>query len=114
MNNLCSGLMLVAVLCAGCGPQVKPQPFDPLGAVEPSAQDKIKNALEKAGVTKEVAAIVEMDDAWMVTLRTPQDPKAADGQAERGIPEKATVNKSTFEVKVLNPGGLGGRQAPPN
>jgi len=105
MKRICTASIFAAILGVGCGPQVTPQQFDPMGAVEPSAQDKIKNALIKAGVTKEIAAIYEMDNEWMVTLRSPPKPDAGDSQTERGIPEKATVNKSTLEVKLLNPGG---------
>ena len=103
MNRFCISFAAATVLCIGCGPEVRPQQFDPLGGVQTASQDKIKEALKKAGITKEVAAINDMENEWLVTLRN--EKKAGDDATTRPIPERATVNKSTFEVKIMNPGG---------
>ena len=61
----------IALLCAslGCGPEVKQTPTDPKGAASEGDQDKISAALKKAGITKEIGAINDAGDEWLVTLK---------------------------------------------
>jgi len=102
MTRLFAATAALALIAGGCGPKVEPEKFDPMGSVESTTQNQIKEALKKAGVNKDVTAIIDMDQEWMVTLR----PEARETDPDsRPIPERATVNKSTFAVKVLNPGG---------
>lgn len=101
----------IALVGVGCGPKIEAEKFDPMGSVESATQEQIKEALRKAGVTKDVTAIVDMDKEWMVTLRP--DAREFDGDS-RPVPERATINKASFAVKVLNPDGKhsGKRQMP--
>jgi hypothetical protein len=103
VNRHCIAFAAVAAIAVGCGPEVRPQQFDPMGGVKVDAQDKIKEALKKAGITKEIAAVSEMDNDWLVTLRN--EKKAESDEGTRQVPERATVNKTTLEVKLMNPGG---------
>jgi len=100
----------IALLCAslGCGPEVKQTPTDPKGAASEGDQDKISAALKKAGITKEIGAINDAGDEWLVTLKL--DGLGPNGEPPPGrpIPEKAMVHKQTYDVKKLDTPGAGG------
>ena len=93
---------VIALIGVGCSPKIEATKFDPMGSVESTTQEQIKEALKKAGVTKEMTAIVDMDKEWMVTLRP--EPREFEGDS-RPVPERASINKETLAVKILNPGG---------
>lgn len=98
----------VLVATVGCGPEVKQQSVDRLGAAPAADQDKIRQALDKAGIKKKIAAINDAGDMWLVILEL--DGLGPNGEAPPGrpTPEKATVHKTTFEVKKLDTPGGGG------
>jgi len=111
-------LVLAFSSLIGCGgDQVKPQPVDLKGAASTGEQDKIREALQKAGITKEIGTIVDGGDDWLVTLKL--DGLGPNGEPPPGrpIPDKALVNKKSFDVtKLSNPGNTerGSRTFDPN
>jgi hypothetical protein len=103
----------------GCGPQVTQREVDPLGQATVGEQDKIKEALKKAGIDRDIVAIIDTGESWLVTLQFAGGPQPA---GSRMIPDKASVNKKTYEVtkmdapsgRAADDRGSGGRVMDPN
>jgi hypothetical protein len=92
--------LLAAGAMVGCGSPTPTQTKEtPMGDTSVAEQDKIKEALVKAGIKNPPAAVLENDkDTWVVVI-TP-DGVGPNGEPPPGrpIPLRVLVNKHTFEV----------------
>ena len=116
MNIRSLGVILTGVaFLHGCGGETpKPNTVTAMSAAS-GHEEKIKEALKKAGIKNPPSAIFDADDSTWTVVITP-DGVGPNGEAPPGrpIPERCSVDKTTFEVKRQanpnqpRPGGKGG------
>ena len=108
MNQLKCLLICGLALClfVGCTQGPTQTKIDPLAGASGDL-DKIKDALKKAGVTKEIAAVNDLGDNWRVTLQLDGIGPNGEPPPGRPLPTLVMVEKSSMKVTVLNEGGKG-------
>lgn len=117
MNRyLCaSGLaVLAAASFGGCGGDSSSKGTNTVTAVAAAGGDleKIKEALVKAGIKNEPAAVFDMDDShWSVTITPDGVGPKGEPPPGRPIPMRVSVSKKDFKVEKIadpNSGRSGG------